>query len=280
MELLDIAKEGALEGGKVLMGHYLNLKEFTKKTGAWDIVTVADREAQDAVIKKITALAKKHMRGREVRFLAEEGVAQETNDIVFIIDPLDGTSNFESGFPIFCVSIGVMEKGRITHGVVFDPVRNILYMASKGRGARRNGKPMKVRRGRDLQDSLLLTYRRASYFLSRYDHPYFMRDSRSTGSLAFDLCTIASGQADILFTRGGRVWDFAAGAVILEEAGGVLLDWKGRPLRLKALANVMYPAVAGEPALVKKFIPYVKMLDPKNIPTLTVEEREVARRKG
>jgi len=271
---MKILEQSARVGGRVLMKYYKKLDDFAYKTGFSDIVTLADTEAQKSIVLYLREKFQSEYPKQKIGFLAEEGLIEKSVDITFVIDPLDGTSNFESGFPIFTVCIGLMNKDEsINAGVVYDPIRDIMYRAERGRGAYKNDKKMYIQGKKALADSLILTYRHASYFLAEYS-PFFARDTRSTGSLAFDVCTIAAGEADVSFAGGGKIWDYAAASIILEEAGGTLRSWSGKPVKFTtADPHKSYPIVAGSERILKLFVPYVAKFDPKKISTPKVGKR-------
>ncbi|HEX5755925.1 MAG TPA: inositol monophosphatase family protein, partial [Arenimonas sp.] len=147
----------------------------------------------------------------------------------------DGTSNYLRGFPHFCVSIAVVEKGEPTHGVIFDPLRNELFTASRGAGAVLNDKKIRIGERKDLTGSLLVTGfpprerpRLQPQLDCIRDLLLTAEDVRRTGSAALDLAYVACGRADGYFEAGIKSWDIAAGVLLVREAGGRVLDFKGR----------------------------------------------------
>ncbi|MDH3686620.1 MAG: inositol monophosphatase, partial [Myxococcales bacterium] len=168
--------------------------------------------------------------------LGEEGSARVANGSPWrwVIDPLDGTTNYAHGYPRFCVSIGVERDGARELGVVYDPLLDELYSASRGDGARRNGQPIRVSKETQLGRSLLATgfaYDRRSSELDNLDHfATFLKSARALrrdGSAALDLCYVAAGRLDGYWELKLQPWDVAAGYLILEEAGGRASDFSG-----------------------------------------------------
>ena len=157
------------------------------------------------------------------------------NDFTWIIDPLDGTTNFLRGIPHFCVSVGVREGNRMEHGVVVDPVRNEEFVASRGKGANLNGKRIRVTRTAKLDDALVLSGLPPAAMQHRLDaYMAMLRDVtetafavRRTGSAALDLAYVAAGRSDAFFEMNLKPWDIAAGSLLVREAGGLVSDLAG-----------------------------------------------------
>ncbi len=200
-----------------------------------NLVTDADRAAEQCVIDCIQAHFPTH------RFLAEErGRLEETpSPYLWIIDPLDGTTNFAHGYPTYCVSIGLEYEGRCVLGVIFDPSRGELFTAVEQRGAQLNGRPIHVSNARTLDSSLLVTG--FAYDIRETPHnnlDHFVRFAlkaqglRRTGSAALDLCYVAAGRFDGFWEVRLNPWDMAAGSVIVREAGGRLTDFGGKDLSI------------------------------------------------
>ena len=231
--LLDAAVEAAVAGGRVLSANWRNLPhgsvEEKKKN---DFVTHADRESEERIVSVL--------RGRFPgdAFLAEEGGAYGGGGgdgaRVWIIDPLDGTSNFVSGFPFWCVSIAAREGDEIVAAVVWDPLRDEMYTAERGGGAWRNGTRLAVTGRPGLEGAFVATgfpfrnrHKIDSYlalFKAVFVHA---RAIRRAGSAALDLAYVAAGVFDGFFEFRLAPWDVAAGALLIEEAGGILTDFDG-----------------------------------------------------
>lgn len=226
--------KAARAAGNVLLRHMhrldaLNVVEKDRQ----DYASEVDEEAEKVVIRE---LKRAHP---DYGFLGEEsGAAAGTGGnqrYTWVIDPLDGTSNYLRGFPHFCVSIGLVENGEPIHGVIFDPLRNDLFTASKGSGTQLNGKRVRVADRKDLTGTVIVTgfppreRSRASAQLKTVDSLLLdAEDIRRTGSAALDLAYVACGRADAYFEAGVKPWDIAAGALMVREAGGKVCDFRGR----------------------------------------------------
>jgi myo-inositol-1(or 4)-monophosphatase len=195
-----------------------------------NLVTEADRRSEQAVVERI----RKHF--PEHRILAEERGLESRGDSPYqwIIDPLDGTTNFAHGFPLYCVSIGLEYDGQIVLGVVLDPTRSELFTAELGHGAALNGRPIAVSKTSRLDAALLVTGFAYDIRHSRDNNlNHFSRFSllaqgvRRTGSAAIDLCYVAAGRFDGFWELKLHPWDMAAGSLIVAEAGGRMSDFKG-----------------------------------------------------
>lgn len=236
---LDTALRAARAGGRVLVRHFARGIHVDYK-GEIDLVTAADREAEEAVIRTIRKDFPDHV------FLAEEsGDSSRGRPRVspcrWIIDPLDGTTNFAHGFPAFCVSIGLEVGGEVVLGVVFNPVLKELFVGRQGHGATLNGKPLRVSATENLDRSLLVTgfaYNLREVTENNLDHfsDFTMRTQgiRRTGSAALDLGYVASGRFDGFWELYLNPWDTAAGLRIALEAGATVTDFSGNPFRIES----------------------------------------------
>lgn len=230
--MLDIAREAALEAGKFLKYNLGKVKHIERKLGQeTNLVTEIDKQSEALIIKKI----KQHYPSHDI--LAEESGAHDSkSEYRWVIDPLDGTTNFTHGLPIFCVSIGVEYKGVLIAGAIYDPSADELFTAEKGGGAYLNGKRIHVSSSDKLINSLLVT-----------GFPYNVRENpgkvvehfvnmlmvgqgvRRLGSAALDLAYVAAGRLDAFWEVFLNPWDKAAGILLVEEAGGKVSDFKGGP---------------------------------------------------
>ena len=230
-EVLDAAVEAARRGGEVLLGHWRNLPtgsiEEKKKN---DYVTIADRESEDLIVASI------RNRFPSDGFLAEEGSGRSAGGEArtWIVDPLDGTANFIAGFPFWCVSIAAREAGKIVAGVVWDPLRSELYTAERGGGSFRNGTRLAVSPRPGVDGAFLATgfpFRsrdRIDLYLALFRSVFLRaRGIRRAGSAALDLAQVAAGVYDGFFEFHLAPWDIAAGALLIEEAGGRVTDFDG-----------------------------------------------------
>ena len=201
--------------------------------GPVDLVTEVDRDSEEAVITRLQRECP------EVPILAEErgavAVAGARSDRRFLVDPLDGTTNFAHGFPVFAVSVAYEERGAVLAGAVVDPVRDEVFTAERGAGARRNETPIAVSSATELERALLATgFPYSSDDLERALARFCAmarraRAVRRAGSAALDLCWLAAGRLDGFWEEGLRAWDTAAGELIVREAGGRVTDFAGNP---------------------------------------------------
>jgi myo-inositol-1(or 4)-monophosphatase len=234
-EIEQVALRAARAAGRIHLKR-LSRININRKSNSIDLVTEADRESEAAIIETIQRAFPTHA------ILAEEsGASALTSDHRWIIDPLDGTTNFAHGFPMFCVSIAYERKGRVEFGIVFDALRRECFIATRGRGARLNGKPIHVTRTAMLSSALVATgfpydrRERRRFYLCFWE-AFMMRTQgvRRTGAAALDLCNVACGRTDAFWEFGLKPWDVAAGSLIVMEAGGSASNMDGTPLALGA----------------------------------------------
>ena len=227
MSFLETAVESARAAGALLLPFYDRRVRIEYK-GDVDLVTEADRASEALVVEKIRARYPGHS------ILAEEGGGRDVDSPYrWLIDPLDGTTNFAHSFPFFCVSIGLEKSGELILGVVYDPIRDELFTAEKGSGAFLNNKPVKVSKTEPLSAALLATgfptHRRHKNPNIHFYYQLNMRSHgvRRAGSAALDLCYVACGRMDGFWEFNLRPWDVAAGSLIVSEAGGRVTDMRG-----------------------------------------------------
>ena len=257
--MLNTAVKAARRAGSAIMRGARDLDILTvSKKRHNDFVTEVDRAAEAEIIDVLTKAYPDHA------ILAEEsGASGASKDAEFkwIIDPLDGTTNFIHGFPQFCVSIGLMHKGIITQGVVFDPTRNELFTATRGAGAFLNDRRIRVSKRIRLNESLIGTgfpFRDMAH-LEQYiamfrDITKNALGIRRAGAAALDLAYVACGRLDAFWEIGLAPWDMAAGSLLLTEAGGLIGDLTGETGYLES-GNV----VGGNP---KVFVQLLQALAP------------------
>lgn len=227
--MTNIAIRAARDGGRVLTRYFDRigaLKIETKQRN--DYVSDVDRASEEAIIKTIRRYYPEHA------ILAEESGFHQGNEYEWIIDPLDGTTNYLHGFPQFAVSIGLRRRGELQSAVVYDPLRDELFHATRGEGAFLNERRMRVSVRKGLGGSLLGTG--IPYRDMQHADAYFgmMRDLivdsagvRRPGSAALDFAWLAMGRTDGFWELGLSPWDFAAGALLVREAGGIVTDLSG-----------------------------------------------------
>ena len=233
---MRVAVKAAKEAGKIHLKYFNTPIKIRHKSGPNDQVTIADTESEQKIVQTI----KKHFPQHNI--LAEENKYEKTDsEYTWIIDPLDGTNNFSHGMPFFCCSISLAKKGKPILGVIFDPIRKELFTAEKGKGAVLNEKKIHVSNNSDLNDCLLITgfyYNRGIPLLKSLVNikHFFLKGIlgiRRMGSAALDMCNIACGRADGFWELYLSEWDFAAGKIIIEEAGGKLTNKAGEELRIR-----------------------------------------------
>jgi myo-inositol-1(or 4)-monophosphatase len=227
---LNIAVRAARKAGETIMRGLNRLHELTiTEKQPNDFVSEIDRQAEEDIISTIARSYPDHA------FLAEERGRQGEADYVWIIDPLDGTTNFLHGFPVFAVSIALAHRGVLQHGVVYDPARQELFTASRGGGAQLDGRRIRVSRRTGLPGALVGTgfpYSRNLEYLEAYLEMFRAVSMKSAGirrpgAAALDLAYVAAGRYDGFFEVGLSPWDMAAGALLIREAGGLVGTFAG-----------------------------------------------------
>ena len=251
--MIDVAIEAARAAGKFLTYSIGNVRNVEVKAGEErNLVSEIDRGSEEQIIAMIRSRFPDH------GILAEEGGGGPARgEYTWIIDPLDGTTNFLHGVPVFCVTIGIEHRGEIVAGVVYDPNQDILFAAEKGSGAYMNGRRLHVSRTGELINSLLMTgfpYDIAQNPSHAVEHfvAFLMaaRGIRRFGSAALDLSYVAAGRLDGFWEVNLHPWDMAAGVLLVQEAGGTVSDFQGKPLSIygkKVVASngVIHPAMLG-----------------------------------
>jgi myo-inositol-1(or 4)-monophosphatase len=242
--LFALANEIAREAGNLHERGVENVLHIQTKSSPTDLVSQIDHEAEKLIVERITAARP------DDSILAEEGALVDgTNGVRWIIDPLDGTTNYVYGYPSYCVSIAVEVEGRPQIGVVYDSSAGHLYRAISGFGAMRDHQRLEVRRQPDLAQALVATGfsyraerrerqgRAAAHVISR------VRDIRRGGSAALDLCHVAAGHVDAFWELYLNPWDFAAGSIIAREAGAEMFfrEAADGPLVVAANAALLPP---------------------------------------
>ena len=221
--LLNIAVRAARRAGEVIIRSLNRLESLTVASkGRNDFVSEVDHAAEHEIIATIRRHYPQHA------FLAEESGASGESDTVWIIDPLDGTTNFLHGFPVFAVSIACQIKSRLEHAVVYDPMRGELFTATRGAGAHLDNHRLRVSKARTLDGALVATgfpYRADSphadaYFAMLKAVTQQAAGVRRPGAAALDLAYVAAGRVDAFWEFGLSPWDTAAGTLLIQEAGG------------------------------------------------------------
>jgi myo-inositol-1(or 4)-monophosphatase len=227
--MLNTAVRAARRAATVIQRASNNLDLITpEKKGHNDFVSEVDRAAERAIIETILEAYPKHA------ILAEESGSQGDSEFVWIIDPLDGTTNFLHGLPQYAVSIALMHKGVVTQAVVYDPCSNDLFTATRGVGAYLNDRRIRVSKVRELSDALVGTGFPYTDFKNLEKYIAIFRDMtqkaagvRRPGAAALDLAYVACGRFDGFFEFGLKTCDLAAGSLLVQEAGGLVTDFNG-----------------------------------------------------
>lgn len=251
--MLNIAIRAARKAGTLIIKSYTNpdsIKVNVKSEN--DFATNIDRAAEALIVETIKRSYPEHT------IIAEESglAAGKDSDVQWIIDPIDGTTNFIKGLPHFAVSIAVRIKDRTEVGVVYDPMRNELFTAVRGQGAQLNGYRIRVTNAKDLEGAVVATgfpfkHKQSCDCYFNILQKLFTKcgDFRRSGSAALDLSYVACGRVDGFFEMGLKPWDIAAGELILREAGGVMTDFVGGHNYL-----VSGNTVAGNPKVLKDLV--------------------------
>ncbi len=256
--ILNIAIKAARRGATVINRASLDLDLLEVQTKQpKDFVTEVDRAAEAAIIDTIREAYPEHS------ILAEESGSSGdagNGEFQWIIDPLDGTTNFIHGFPQYAVSIGIAQNGVVQHGVIYDPTRNELFTASRGKGAFLNDKRMRVAKRTRLGESLIGTgfpfrnFEHIDAYLGMFrELAEKTAGLRRPGAAALDLAYVASGRTDGFFEIGLSPWDIAAGALLVQEAGGLVSDFAGEGAYLTT-GNL----VAGSPKIFGQLLPIIQ----------------------
>lgn len=228
--MLNFAIETARDAGHVLLEKFGRITAVTKK-GDINLVTEADLASEELIVERIKSYYPKHS------ILAEEGgdvlKIEGANTWKWIIDPLDGTTNYAHGYPCFCVTLALEHGEEIVIGVTYDPTRNELFSAEKGRGATLNGKPIRVSSTQKLSEALIVTgfpydfKQRENFARHLTEFMLSSRGVRRDGSAAIDMAYVACGRFDGFWEEGLNPWDVAAGKLMIEEAGGTVTYYDG-----------------------------------------------------
>jgi len=230
---LEVALEAARRAGGVLRDGF-GARHRIEYKGEVDLVTETDGRAEEVIREVLLGAFPTY------GVLGEEGgETSGEEDARWIVDPIDGTTNFAHGFPMFAVSIALEKAGEVVLGVVHDPINEETFVAERGKGARLNGAGIGVSEAEELVRALVVT----GFPYDREEVPAAVdlfgrfatraQDMRRLGSAALDLCYVAAGRLDAYYERGIHAWDVAAAGLILEEAGGTTTDYQGHPFELE-----------------------------------------------
>lgn len=230
-DFLTPMQQLAREAGALLMSYFGKVSIEYK--GEADLVTQADRASEKLIAERIRRQWPDH------DLIGEEGSRSETgSDYCWYVDPLDGTTNFAHGYPVFCVSLGLDYKGERLAGVIYDPTRNEMFAAEKGKGATLNGASIHVSMTSRLAESLVATgfpsHKRHKNPNIHFYHQLTLRSHgvRRAGSAALDLCYVACGRYEAFWEFNLNPWDTAAGVLLVQEAGGTVTNFNGGPFTI------------------------------------------------
>lgn len=239
--MLDRIIETVKEAGKIILSARDQESAVTAKEGKKNFVTMYDVAVQNFLFEELGKAFP------EAEFVGEESENSLENDALrFIIDPIDGTTNFMQDYRCSCISVALCKENDIIAGVVYNPYSDEIFSAEQGKGAYLNGKKIKVS-DRPLSDGLAL-FGTSPYHPENTDETFvllrkvfdFSRDIRRSGSAAYDICMVACGRCEIFFEKSLQPWDVAAGTLILKEAGGVALNYEGNEISFSMPNDVVF----------------------------------------
>jgi myo-inositol-1(or 4)-monophosphatase len=229
---VQTAGEIAREAGAIIM-HYAARRIGFELKGEQDLVTEADRTSEKLIVERLRTHFPSHS------IVAEEGGAHSgSSGFRWYVDPLDGTTNFAHGFPVYNVTLGLEKDGELIAGVIFDPTRDEMFAAERGSGAFLNNRKIGVSKCKDLEEALVATgFPSRRRHLNVNIHFYYQlamltHGVRRAGAAALDLAYVACGRADAFWEFNLNPWDMAAGILLVEEAGGITSDMRGAPRTL------------------------------------------------
>ena len=256
---LEIAEQAAQSAGRMIREETHHPHTVSRKHG-FDFVTEVDRRSEEIIRGIIRSAFPDHGFFGEEEVSSgsrpEDQILEEAGEYLWVVDALDGTTNFIRGIPQYAVSVALVRRGQILAGAVYDPNRDELFSALRGHGASLNGQPIRVSGAASLSDAILsFGFPASDMEKRRQTVRRFDRVSPLLGSLrvfncaSLLLCYTACGRIDLTFEQGIHLWDMAAGLLLIEEAGGITLDLDGRPLTVFARENL-----AGPEPLVRQFL--------------------------
>ncbi len=229
------------EAGKIILSAHNQESTITAKEGKKNFVTKYDVAVQDFLFRELGKAFP------EAEFVGEEGESNlESRSLRFIIDPIDGTTNFMQDYRCSCISVALCKENEIIAGVVLNPYSDEIFSAEKGKGAYLNGEKISVS-DRPLSDGLAL-FGTSPYHPENTDETFALlrkvfdlsRDIRRSGSAAYDICMVACGRCEVFFEKALQPWDVAAGTLILKEAGGIALDYNGNEINFSTPNDVVF----------------------------------------
>lgn len=227
-----------------ILPRFLRVGHTRKEDGS--MLTEADLACQEALSQHLPNIVPHPVLGEEMTREQQDALWQAHQDGLWVVDPIDGTTNFINGLPHFAISVALMQQGKSTLGVIYNPITNELYAASRGHGATLNGVPLPLKhKANSMLDAIAgidAKYLRSAKLASRLHSVAPFGSQRSMGSSTLDWCYLAAGRYDIYLHGGQRLWDYAAGAIILEESGGQIASlqqddfWSDTPWKRSVIA--------------------------------------------
>ena len=236
-KITDIVKKA----GKIILTAHNQESSITAKEGKKNFVTKYDVAVQDFLFKELGKAFP------DAEFIGEEAENDfSTNGLRFIIDPIDGTTNFMQDYRCSCISVALCKENEVIAGVVYNPYTDELFSAEKGKGAYLNGERINVS-DRPLSDGLAL-FGTSPYHPENTDETFALlrkvfdlsRDIRRSGSAAYDICVVACGRCEVFFEMGLQPWDIAAGTLIVKEAGGIVINYEGKEISLSSPNDIIF----------------------------------------
>lgn len=266
--MIDVLIKAAEEGGKVALSYFGKQLVISRKTNNQDTLTDADLGSQKKIIEEITTqMERKGIKKSEVGFLAEEGVYKK-GKYLFVIDPIDGTTNFSSGIDTFYVSIALMVNKKVIAACVHQPATGSFFIAEENKGAYKivNGEKIKLEiRSTSLADCLVGTYLSSSEELMKRQLKIIknifpsVEGVRFLGGVCLDFTFLAENKLNISFQARPRIWDIAAAKLIIEEAGGVVVNWQGEKIEFESSEfSKGYQSLACHPKVLTHVLKYFK----------------------
>ncbi len=268
--MISILQEAALRGGQVLRSYFQKNLSIKAKTTHQNLVTEADMKSQEVIKEYIENELKKKLliKDSEIGFIGEEGLYKPGGKYVFAIDPLDGTSTFATGFEYFSVVLGLFIHERLWYGVVYEPISDRLYFAEKNKSAfcksKEGLKKLKILPG-NLKELFFsgglslkeeMRTKQSKIYSKLYSH---FRGYISLYAGASSIMRVVENKLGVFFAGGPGVWDIAGAQVILEEAGGIMVDWSGKEFAYDLKnPNKIYPYFVCHPDNLQKILGYIK----------------------
>jgi len=239
--LINLLIQTVKECGQVILNADRSAIAIDSKAGPANFVTEYDKKVQDLLEEKLTAIVP------DARFVGEEENSEKVTPTgkYFVVDPIDGTTNFIKDYHVSCISVALIEDGKVQIGIVYNPYLDEMFWAERGNGAYCNEKKIHVSE-QPLSNGVVL-FGTSPYYAELHEKSFEMAfkyfkqalDIRRSGSAALDLCSIAAGRAELYFELKLSPWDYAAGSLIVEEAGGIVTTVEGEPVSLDKPCSVL-----------------------------------------